>query len=89
MEKKSFTSSETEVFSFSTLSPTLKISNNEQKINPEDVMDIACTKKGCESLAVRKAEGEDEFCSNKCAVAHCNDVFTNWVSENLAEQQKN
>ena len=42
---------------------------------------------GCDNLAIRNPEWEDEYCSNECVVAHCEDVFNDWVAANVAEQE--
>ena len=42
---------------------------------------------GCASLAIRNAEWEDEYCSNECVVAHCKDVFADWVTGNLTTRE--
>ena len=41
---------------------------------------------GCENLAIRNAEWEDEYCSNECVVAHCKDVFADWVAGNQSSE---
>ena len=38
-----------------------------------------CIRQGCPAKAVKSPEWEDEYCSNKCVVAHCRDVFAEWV----------
>ena len=38
-----------------------------------------CIRQGCAANAVKSPEWEDEYCSNKCVVAHCRDVFAEWV----------
>ena len=38
-----------------------------------------CIRQGCAAKAVKSPEWEDEYCSNKCVVAHCRDVFAEWV----------
>ena len=107
--------------------PTVVISNSRPKVNPEDVTNTTCIRKGiwnisyirglrqgykyttilikillmkqqpssyitndylpgCENLAIRNAEWEDEYCSNECVVAHCKDVFADWVAGNLSSE---
>jgi len=39
----------------------------------------ACIRQGCAAMAVKSPEWEDEYCSNKCVVSHCRDVFAEWV----------
>ena len=41
---------------------------------------------GCENLAIRNPEWEDEYCSNECVVAHCKDVFAEWVAGNQSSE---
>ena len=36
---------------------------------------------GCTNPSVRNVEWEDEYCSNQCVVAHCDQVFKDWVRE--------
>ena len=55
------------------------ISKTDEVVNPEDVTDHECIRKGCAHKAVRNIEWEDEYCSNECVVAHCKDVFKEWV----------
>ena len=44
-----------------------------------------CIRAGCTNPSVRNVEWEDEYCSNKCVVLHCDQVFNDWVRE----QKKN
>jgi len=54
--------------------------SNPASVNPADVTDHACIRAGCGQNAIRSPEWEDEYCSNACVVAHCKDVFKDWVS---------
>ena len=46
---------------------------------------LKCIRSGCSAPSVRNVEWEDEYCSNKCVVLHCDQVFNDWVRE----QKKN
>jgi len=40
---------------------------------------LVCIRRGCSARAVESPEWDDEYCSNKCAVAHCGDAFADWA----------
>lgn len=67
---------------FSSTEATTQIASHVKILQEaEEKTQNTCIKQGCEKVAIKSSEWDDEYCSNECAVGHCKDVFTRWVSE--------
>lgn len=43
-----------------------------------------CIRSGCPNPAAESRVWDNEYCSSECLVAHCRDVFQNWVLQRKA-----
>ena len=57
-----------------------------KRLDSSSILPSSIFSLGCDSLAIRNPEWEDEYCSNECVVAHCSDVFADWVAGNQSSE---
>ena len=69
---------------FSSTTATTQISSHVSKglqAHEAEKTENMCIKRGCSKVAIKSSEWDDEYCSNDCAVGHCQDVFALYVAE--------